>query len=211
MNLFIDTSFSKVILALTKEDKIVKYIEENNDQTLSDRIFIMMERLFEGQSRTNISKIFVASGPGSFTGVRIGVTIAKTIAWSLNVPVIPVSSLEVLASTISNEDGIVVYMDARRGNVFGGIYDNQLNPIVEDAHISYEELLLKVPEGNIIYSSHTILDEKFPVISPRVNVLSIIQKHKDDIPVNTHELVPNYLKLTEAEENLKKKNDNKNN
>jgi len=110
---------------------------------MSSKILTIIE---EGLTENNISiksidKIFVVNGPGSFTGVRIGVTIAKTIAWALNKDLVPLSSLEYMATSNSNKKYLISMIDARRGNVFAGIYDSNLNCIKKDSLIGLDELL----------------------------------------------------------------------
>lgn len=208
MYLFIDTSFSVAHVALISSGKVISCAEVKADNTLSDIIFSEIDKLFINYSKKDITKIFVATGPGSFTGVRIGVTIAKTLAWALKCDLIAISSLEVLASTIRDEDYIKVYMDARRDYVFAGIYDKDLNCLYEDKHmLLYDFIGIKIP-GNGIYSAYDILENSISVVSPRIDYIKLIKKHEFDKGINVHSLVPNYLKLTEAEENLIKKNDN---
>ena len=75
----------------------------------------------------DLTKIVVAKGPGSYTGVRIGVTIAKTLAWTLKIPLVGISSLEILASGTGRYfDGYVSPLfDASRGQVYTGLYQYQ--------------------------------------------------------------------------------------
>ena len=148
----------------------------------------------------NIDTIFVVNGPGSFTGVRIGVTIAKTYAWTLNKSVIPISTLEAFAST-SNDEVIVPLIDARRGYVFAGIYDSNLDLKFNDSYIKLDEIRIQTKD-NCTYVS---LDkyEGLNTLEPSYDIAKLILKHKFDDPVDPHKLVPNYLKLTEAEEKRK--------
>ena len=88
-------------------------------------------------------------------------------------------------------------IDARRGNVFGAIYDNNLNNIKKDSLINKEELLKDI-DDNYLLVSYDAIDNS---IIPNQNLIKIINKHINDIGVNPHDLKPNYLKLTEAEEN----------
>lgn len=195
-SLFLDTSNSNAVVSIIKDNTILSYVEFQNSKLLSENIFILIDKCFKESNilPNDIDTIFVVNGPGSFTGVRIGVTIAKTMAWTLNKKVIPVSSLECFASTIDNGN-VVSLIDARRNYVFAGIYDSDLNVIQTDQYIKLDELKL----GN--YKIVTLDDfDNIVTIKPKYNILKIIDKHKDDEGILPHKLVPNYLKLTEAEE-----------
>ena len=89
-------------------------------------------------------------------------------------------------------------IDARRGNVFGAIYDRNLNIILNEQLISKEELLNNIDSNYLVISNDF---EKYT--KPNLDFIKIIKKHEKDVPVNPHHLNPRYLKLTEAEENLK--------
>ena len=99
INLYIDTSSSYLYSALIKDKKILQEVKENYGQKLSVEALPQIIKLFEKASipPKDIEKIFVVVGPGSFTGIRIGVTIAKTMAFSLKKSIIPVSSLKAMA------------------------------------------------------------------------------------------------------------------
>ena len=198
--LFIDTSISYPTISLVKDNKI---LFEFHDEIKSDMSSKILPVIKDALSKNNLSldlvdKIFVVTGPGSFTGVRIGVTIAKTIAWALNKKIIPLSSLEYMASTNTDKKFIIPMIDARRGNVFGGIYDNNLNIIKEDSLISIDDLLENINEDEFELVSYDSINN---TVVPKPDVIKIINKHLNDIGINPHEIKPNYLKLTEAEEN----------
>lgn len=199
ISLFIDTSISYPTISIIKDSEVLFVFNEEIKSDMSSKILPIIDT---GIKKSNISlnlidKIFVVNGPGSFTGVRIGVTIAKTIAWSLKIPVIPISSLEYIATTNTSKKYLVSMIDARRGNVFAGIYDTNLNCIKEDLLINKDELLKNINNDYELVSYDRFED----VIKPNTSVLKIINKHIDDKGVNPHNLKPNYLKLTEAEEN----------
>lgn len=199
ISLFIDTSISYPTISIIKDSEVLFLFNEEIKSDMSSKILPIIDT---GIKKSNISlnlidKIFVVNGPGSFTGVRIGVTIAKTIAWSLKIPVIPISSLEYIATTNTSKKYLVSMIDARRGNVFAGIYDTNLNCIKEDLLINKDELLKNINNDYELVSYDRFED----VIEPNTSVLKIINKHIDDKGVNPHNLKPNYLKLTEAEEN----------
>lgn len=190
--LFIDTATSNLIISIIKDMEMIYCFNEEVKES-SSKIMAVIDEAFNKTNikPTDIDKIFVVNGPGSFTGIRVGLTLAKVMAWSLNIPLIPLSKLELLA-TISNSNKIMPMIDARRGYVYGGVYDNNLNVIYNDTHILKEELLNKATDYEIVTEG-------------LVDIIKIIKKHENDKPVNPHTLKPNYLKLTEAEEKLNDK------
>lgn len=205
ISLIIDTCNSNLILGLIQDKNILNIFNEQIDADLSTQIFPVMQDIFVKSNidPKNIDTIFVANGPGSFTGIRIGVTVAKTYAWALNKKIIPFSSLELMATTKVLEDYIVPIIDARRGYVYAGIYNEHLDKIMSDRYISLDELQDILKGKNYKFVSY---DEFLDIntIKPQINILKLIELHKNDNGVNPHQVNPNYLKLTEAEMNLKK-------
>ena len=206
MILFIDTSTSYPIVSIIKNNNIKAMFNKKIDTDISVSIFSILDTMFKELNITpkDIKKIFIANGPGSFTGTRIGVTIAKVYGYSLNVDLIPVSTLEVLAGGV-NKDYIVPVIDARRGFVYAGIYDKDLNKIVDDRYISLDKLKEELEGKDYVFVSY---DDIAGSIKPKINLIKVINKHEKDIPVNAHGLNPNYLKKTEAEEKLSDKKNN---
>lgn len=208
-NLFLDTSSSHVIIAIIDGDKIL-YLY--NEEILDDMSSKIMPLIDEGFNKVNFSindidRIFVANGPGSFTGIRIGVTIAKTIAWALKKDIISISTLELYASTDINTEYVVPMIDARRGYVYTGVYDNNLNVIIKDQYTNHDDFTLKLDSKYTIVSYDKILSDNIPI----PNLVKLLNKHNNDIPMIAHNVNPNYLKRTEAEEQLEHVNDKKNN
>ena len=206
MILFIDTSTSYPIVSIIENNNIKAMFNKKIDTDISVSIFSILDTMFKELNITpkDIKKIFIANGPGSFTGTRIGVTIAKVYGYSLNVDLIPVSTLEVLAGGV-NKDYIVPVIDARRGFVYAGIYDKDLNKIVDDRYISFDKLKEKLEGKDYVFVSY---DDIAGSIKPKIDLIKVINKHEKDIPVNAHGLNPNYLKKTEAEEKLSDKKNN---
>lgn len=201
-SLFINTSTKKTIIAITDNHEIKYLYTKNNIDDLSGNLLVIIDEAFQ---KTNfkpkdIDTIFVTTGPGSFTGIRIGVTVAKIMAWGLKIKVIPISSLELMASTKTDKEFIVPLIDAKRNYVFTGVYDKQLNPIIKDSYILLDDLKKEVKGKDILYVSHDEFD--FKVHESNYDILKIIEKHKCDGDINPHQLKPNYLKKTEAEEKL---------
>lgn len=112
-------------------------------------LFHEIERLL---SRHNIAidqidAFAVAAGPGSFTGVRVGLTAAKGLAEASGRKVVAVSNLQALASFGSSAIRAVV-IDARRGEIYGAVYDAALNPVHEELVIRYDDWLRTLPVGD---------------------------------------------------------------
>ena len=197
-SLLLDTSNSFINIYVVENNEI---LVEEHIKVLKDMSNIIMPKIRELFDRLDfdikdVDKLFVTIGPGSFTGVRIGITVIKTIGYSLNIPICPISTLEYLASISTDEKRILSIIDARRGNVFAGYYDNNLDRIKEEELISYEDINKNnydiVVSYDGVYNSNVI----------NVDILKLINKHLNDKSINPHSLVPNYLKKTEAEEKL---------
>lgn len=185
--LFIDTCSNCLIISTIINDKIdYFFIDKNNNDTSSKVMKVLKEAV---DDINTVDKIFVVNGPGSFTGIRVGVTIAKTIGFCLNIPIISLSELELLATTNTNKEYNVALIDARRGYVYAGIYDKNLNAYFKDQYILSSDIIY--PEN------YTTIDNY-----DNIDILKIIKKHEFDNPINPHDLKPNYLKKTEAEEKL---------
>lgn len=201
--LFLDTSANRIVVAILEDEKILFYFEDSNDTKLSERIMPIINDAFlkSNLKPIDINTIFVVNGPGSFTGIRVGVTIAKTIAWALKIKVVPISELELMATTTFTGDYIVPLIDARRDYVYAGMYDNTLTNIMKDSHILITDLMNKLPsDKNIVFTSYDNFN--FETIKTKYDIIKVINKHVNDEGINPHKLNPNYLKLTEAEEKL---------
>lgn len=199
--LFLDTSSFFVSIAIVDNSNILYKYNGIIKDDMSSRI---MPLIREGFNSVNfdikdIDKIMVVNGPGSFTGVRIGVTVAKIIAWSLKKDIITISSLEYLATTNCSTKYIIPMIDARRGFVYSGVYDSELNVIEKDCYTAIDTFDEYLSLGTIVSN-----DDISESIKPNYDIIKIINKHINDIPENPHSVKPEYLKLTEAEEKLKK-------
>lgn len=204
-NLFIDTASHNRIVAIVSNDKIIAFKTELSDNTTSSRMVPMLAEAFEEAKilPSEIDTIYVVTGPGSFTGIRVGLTIAKTYAWALNKKIVPISELEVISSGYYPYDTLVPYIDARRDYGYAGIYNVELDNLTNDLHILKDQLLEKIVNyPNIAFLSYDNIDVPYPVLEPNIDILKIIRKHTKDKGVNPHNCNPNYLKMTEAEEKL---------
>lgn len=202
--MLIDTTTSIVTVSIVDNDKILYKFHEQIENDMASKIMSIIDDAFKnaGINLNAIDKILVATGPGSFTGIRVGVTIAKTIAWALKKDIISISSLELMATTNTDKKYLVPMIDARRGNVFAGIYDTQLNLIKSDKLVSLNELVENLDSSYEFISYDNI--EIDGLVNPDIDILKIVCKHKDDESLNPHNVNPIYLKLTEAEEKREK-------
>ena len=207
ISLVVDTCTSNLVISVCNDDKVLSQLIQKNDTNLSTNFTSLVDGVIKDANITtnDIEQIFVANGPGSFTGIRVGLTFAKVFAWSKKVKIVPFSSLELLASSGDN-DYIVSLLDARRGYVYAGIYDKKLNCIINDQYIELDKLLeVSKDYSNISFISCDNFE--LSIKEPSYDVMKILEKHKNDSGVNPHTLNPNYLKKTEAEEKLGIKND----
>jgi tRNA threonylcarbamoyladenosine biosynthesis protein TsaB len=219
--LAIDTSNYALGVALLEGDQILGEYITNLKKNHSVRIMPAIQTLMKDCERVpaDLTKIVVAKGPGSYTGVRIGVTIAKTLAWTLNIPLVGVSSLEILASGTGRYfDGLISpIFDARRGQVYTGLYQfkqGKLMAVEQDQLIMITDWAnqLKIADklilfvGNDLSIHQTTIEEivgakaVFAAISeqnPRPSELALLGHDRSGEDI--HSFVPNYIRLAEAE------------
>lgn len=202
--LYIDTTSKYLYTALSEDGKITGEIKSKLDKDLSVFTLSKIKEVLDSRNLkpNDIDKLIVVNGPGSFTGIRIGVTIGKTYAYSLNKEVIQISSLEAMAiSSIKETMYKVPIIDARRGYVFAGIYDQNNNSVLKDQCLKLDTLkctLENLPGDYSIITNDNIDIENKEDYDP--DFLKIIEKYSHREAVNPHSLNPKYLKLTEAEE-----------
>ena len=188
--LFIDSATTNLVVAIIENEELVYIYDSADGHDTSGKMMPVLAQAFEKANLKpqDIDKIFVVTGPGSFTGIRVGLTVAKTMAYSLNIPIVPISSLEVMVSG----SGGTALINARRGYVFAGSYDSALDCLYPDSYVLMNDNLKKP------YISYDEFD--FAVDKPDVDILKVIKKYENDQSVNPHTIKPNYLKMTEAEE-----------
>ena len=218
--LAIDTSNELLGVAVLNHEKVLGEISTNVKNDHSVRLMPAIVSLLEhlDMKPDHINKVVVAQGPGSYTGVRIGVTTAKSIAWALNIPIVGVSSLEALSYNGSLFNGMISpFFDARRKMVYTGLYEksgSQMIVVEKETNISMEEWLIKIAKRNekiLFLSPHfTVYREMIEQIVGDLAVIPPFAVHitraahvgyagmyKD--PVDVHSVTPNYLRLAEAE------------
>lgn len=128
-NLAIDTSSAICSVAILEDDNIIDEINLDDGRTHSENLMPVIDKILKRNNLDikNIEMISCCSGPGSFTGIRIGVSTVKPIAEVLNIKIASVTSLEVLAKNIENAETIVSLIDCRNNQVYCGIFDKAYN------------------------------------------------------------------------------------
>ncbi|MFC5592126.1 tRNA (adenosine(37)-N6)-threonylcarbamoyltransferase complex dimerization subunit type 1 TsaB [Sporosarcina soli] len=219
----IDTANTPLSVAIVKDGQLLA--EENAAMAINHSLRAMpaIEELFTkvGMRPADIDAIAVSEGPGSYTGVRIGVTIAKTLAWTLQKPLYGLSSLKVLAGNAIYFSGLICpIVDARRGNVYSAAYhykDGSLTTVIEDGHFALEELVrlleqrgepvLFIGKDSAIHEQQLVeqlgdLTEIAPLHLnlPRASTLIHLAAQQEQ-ELDIHTFVPEYRRLAEAEAN----------
>ena len=123
--LALDTATETGSLALVEGERLLVEYSLESAGTYLSRLLPRLAQLFAaaGRDPADLGALGVSVGPGNFTGLRIGLATAKTLAWSLGCPLVPVPTLEVLAAQVPFQPHpIGVVMDAKRGEVFWGLY-----------------------------------------------------------------------------------------
>lgn len=206
ITLFIDTCHHNLMVGVYEDDKELSLVNEVNDNHLSERLLPLIEKTVSSVNLdiNDINNIIVANGPGSFTGVRIGVTVAKTLAYSLGCPIHTVSELLVMSSGNYTTKYVVPLIDARRDAVYGAMYSSD-NSIINDSYILLSELLNEVKDKVSLDDVTFVSYENFDNINIKIPKIDLTQIIKDSLGSEgtlCHLVNPNYLKKTEAEEKL---------
>ena len=167
----ISTSSKYASAAVMKNGAVVSFHSENGQETGRSHSEMLMEligmALADAEAdKKEIGAIAVDIGPGSFTGVRIGVSCANAMAFALSIPVIPVCSLtamclgdDIFISEIEAPDDTgslpvihAALIDCRNGNCYGAAYDSEMNEVIAPCAAVTAELTARLPEGAVMIS-----------------------------------------------------------
>lgn len=145
--LAIDTSSSVCSTALLEDNNLIDEISLDDGRTHSENLMPLVKELLE-RNNINLSEInliAVSCGPGSFTGIRIGISSVKAMAEVYNIPVAEVTSLETLAAKDVSEKNKITLIDAKNNQVYAGIFDKGYNLLEEymadDINIIFEKIV----------------------------------------------------------------------
>lgn len=206
-----DTSNKALSLALLEGDQLLAdftlNIKKNHSISLMPAIDFLVAQV--GWKPADLERIVVAQGPGSYTGLRVAVATAKTLAYSLKIDLVGVSSLYALAAPTQVSGVVIPIIDARRNNVYAGFYDNG-RAVKPDQHMAFADVLTAAASydrvtfvgevGNFRSQIEEVLPEA--AILPTLPSAYQLGKLGQGLPaVDVDAFVPNYLKRVEAEEN----------
>jgi tRNA threonylcarbamoyladenosine biosynthesis protein TsaB len=218
-----ETSAKAASVALTQDGNLLGESYQNTGLTHSQTLMVMAEDLLKQCSKTvsDLDAVAVAEGPGSFTGVRIGVAAAKGLAWGAEIPCYGISTLEAMAVHLGIYEGYVCpCMDARRNQVYNALfYVNQgkIERIREDRAIALSDLQTELAHidgpiylvGDGSRLAHKALSAHIPaLIAPpehrmhqRAVGVAILAEAKAAAGEtgDAATLTPNYLRLSQAE------------
>lgn len=216
--LAMDTSSVNATVAVCDENRILGEYTVSNERAHSQIIMPMLESLLNHCSLTikDIDVFAVALGPGSFTGLRIGISAMKTLAQSLSKPIIGVSSLDEVASSFFGTDKIICpIFDARRNEVYNALYLNG-NKFVSERVVDFDELLIELSQKQVIFAGDAIIKYRDKILSfnnpnwliapgslsmQRASALASVALARalDSDFDNLYDLSPIYLRLPQAE------------
>ena len=222
--LAIESSAKAASVCIAEDGKILGEVFLNSGLTHSVTIMPSVEWLLKtvNMNVSDIDRIAITKGPGSFTGLRIGMAAVKGLAWASDIPCVGVSTLEVAAKGVPDAEGIIcAVMDARAGQVYNALFeakDGHLARLCEDRAIKISELLSELSgKGNITVcgdGTEVFMKEAGDgffaapenVRYQRAAALALLAEEMDAI--SAKELAPEYIRLPQAErerlEKLKK-------
>ncbi len=225
----VDTSNKAMAMALAEDDKLLAVKKINIKRNHSIQVMPSIANLLEeiGWQAQDLDRIAVAKGPGSYTGLRIAGTLAKTLAWTLGIDLVAYSSLEALALNLAliRQVYICPLFDARRENIYTGLYRfdpaGQLENVIEDQHLASQDWARRLSDldepvyfvGEDVLTFAPLFKEKLGThfiyqrgVSQLPNVEAMALQAQSQPLQDVHHFIPEYLKLAEAEENWLKDN-----
>jgi universal bacterial protein yeaZ len=208
ISLFIDTSLLNVSISVVKDGHTLSLISKSvpNMHSIYTTSFLKQALDDAKISPKEIDEIYVVDGPGSFTGLRIGVTIAKTYGYIIKKDITPVSTLKAYAISSKDNYPIMSIIPANKTHYYIGIYNENFDSIVPEQFASYDRVLELITKYNpILVGVDNYFLSDFKVNKVELDIPKIINYYKNKEKVNYYKLVPNYLKLPQALEDKKVK------
>ncbi len=223
----IESSAKAASVAVCEDGKLLSQYYQATALTHSKTLLAMCSDMLKNldMKMNDVDLIAVAYGPGSFTGIRIGVAAAKGLAWGSDKKIVPVSTLEAMANTCySNEYTICPVMDARRAQVYNALFQREgsgVTRLCADRAVSLDELssdikMLKktcflVGDGAELCYNYLKSAGVDPVLAPEPyrlqNAWGVCAAALGKSPLDAGDFVPNYIRLSQAERERLKRSD----
>ena len=223
--LAVDTSSKICSVCILENDNVLLEKHTNDEKTHSQNLMPLIDKLFKETNLTldNIDLLACSQGPGSFTGIRIGLSTIKAFADAKNIPVVGITSLESLAYNISETGLIVSLIDAKNDNVYYSLFSNDGNSYTQigdykadsiqnilDNLLIYDDKLIFVGDASEIHKDKIIKLITNPVFASETQNLqtsisigkSAYNKFKNGIYGDSNSLLPIYLRKSQAERAL---------
>lgn len=232
--LAIECSAKAASAAIVQDGKLIAQYYQNDGLTHSRTLLPMVQNMLSncGLTLDGIDLLAVSKGPGSFTGLRIGVSTIKGLCWGSDIPCVGVSTLEAMAYNLINAKGIICpVMDARRSQFYNALFrtdGTKLTRITEDRAISaaelqeelknYDEPIFLVGDGadlcyNTVKCDNMVKPHALLAMQNAWGVaVAAVEHYEAGESCAAGDLVPNYIRLSQAErerlEKLAKENNN---
>ena len=220
-----DTATMETTCAVVEDNKVLAASSINSRLSHSETLIAMIEEMLAslGLKMKDLDMIAVGVGPGSFTGLRISVVLAKIFAKTLDIPVVGVSTLAALARQVAESGVVAPVFDARRKRVYTAQFKKEgdvLTRLTKDDAVPVEELIDSLPEGAIIigeglsaYGERFKVSDKnffcYPLSLSQVRAAFIAEEalvqYEKDGASNPYELEPNYLRPSQAMREYRRK------
>lgn len=220
MLLSMDSSAVTASVALTDGDEIIKSEFVNSGLTHSETLLPMITRVMDGRKYSELDGIAITAGPGSFTGVRIGVATVKGLAFNDDIPCYSVSTLEAIAYNFVDKNAVVcAVMDARRMQFYNALFraqNGKVERLCDDRAISIEDLrnelkqcnkVLIAGDGAKLCFQNIKLENCTLADDDRIyqNAVGVAKAAQNKNAISPKALMPVYLRQSQAERELKLK------
>lgn len=190
----LDTSHRTLTIALIDQDTLVYTFQKDAFKAQSETIMVELDTAFKsvGWAPKQLEAMVITDGPGSYTGIRIAMTIAKVICQQASLTLYCISSLHLLAGIHGKSASV---MDARSHRVYFGLYENG-EPVIEDTILGVDEVRNFIDETTTVYGDGVLIHKEtiLPDLGRRFLELKPFWKPVENI----HTLQPRYLKESEV-------------
>lgn len=220
MLLSMDSSAVTASVALTDGDEIIKSEFVNSGLTHSETLLPMITRVMDGRKYSELDGIAITAGPGSFTGVRIGVATVKGLAFNDDIPCYSVSTLEAIAYNFVDKNAVVcAVMDARRMQFYNALFrvqNGKVERLCDDRAIAIEDLrnelkqydkVIIAGDGAKLCFQNIELENCALADDDRIyqNAVGVAKAAQNKNAISPKALMPVYLRQSQAERELKLK------